>query len=185
MRAAAELRAVRDAVAAVPDPELPPVTIGMLGMVHDVSVTDDGHVTVELLPTYSGCPATQMIERDVDEAATALPGVTQVTVRFRFDPAWHPGRISEDGREALRRFGIAPPAGAGSPDGAGSPGEVAAPAGRQTLPLVAAPAPDEPRACPYCGSTDTTRDSAYGPTPCRDVRFCASCQQPFEAFRSA
>jgi ring-1,2-phenylacetyl-CoA epoxidase subunit PaaD len=82
--------AVRRAVESVPDPELPPVTIGMLGMVHDVAVSPDGAVVVELLPTYSGCPATEMIERDVVAAVSDVDGVDRVTVRFRYDPAWSP-----------------------------------------------------------------------------------------------
>lgn len=169
--------AVAAAVAGVPDPELPPVTVGMLGMVHDLR-TDGGDVTVELLPTFSGCPATEMIERDVRAAVGRVPGVERVTVRFRFDPPWTADRITEAGRERLRGFGIAPPGGA-----------VPAPrpaAGRRTLPIAASLSvePDsDPRPCPYCGSDDTTRDSAFGPTPCRDLRFCNACVQPFEAFK--
>jgi ring-1,2-phenylacetyl-CoA epoxidase subunit PaaD len=165
--------AVRRAIEAVPDPELPPVTIGMLGMVHEVLV-DDGHVLVELLPTFSGCPATEMIERDVVEAVRGVAGVAQVRVRFRYDPPWTADRIDADGRERLREFGIAPPGGV--VEGSTRPD------GRPTLPLATAGAPARP--CPYCGSTDTTLDSSFGPTPCRDLRFCAGCQQPFEAFKS-
>lgn len=164
---------VRAAVAAVPDPELPPVTIGMLGMIHDLRV-DGGQVHVELLPTFAGCPATEMIERDVVAAARTVPGVDEVTVRFRFDPPWTPDRIDPVGRERLREFGIAPPGGA-----TGAP----APDGRVTLPLMLGPASD-PRPCPYCGSSETVRESNFGPTPCRDVRFCDACQQPFEAFKA-
>lgn len=193
MAATLDLERVRRAIEDVADPELPPVTIGMLGMVHDVSV-DDHDVVVELLPTFSGCPATEMIERDVVAAVRNLPGVGAVRVRFRYDPPWTPERISAAGRERLRSFGIAPP---------GGPVTGAAhPAGRATLPVVTAgtaagtaedggvpggearPGTPEHRPCPYCGSDDTCRESAFGPTPCRDVRFCAACQQPFEAFRS-
>lgn len=176
----ADPAALRRAVEAVPDPELPPVTIGMLGMIHDLAVDDDGQVEVALLPTYSGCPATAMIEEDVLAAARAVPGVGTVRVRWRFDPPWTADRIDATGRAALRRFGIAPPGGpvAGA----------ATPEGRPTLPLaVAPPAPApaaaDPRPCPYCGSTDTSRDSAFGPTPCRDLRTCHTCRQPFEAFK--
>lgn len=166
-----DLDAVRDAVGGVPDPELPPVTLAMLGMVHDVRV--DGHdVVVELLPTWSGCPATDVIAEEVRAAVTAVAGVDGVTVRFRHDPVWTPDRITEAGHDALRSFGIAPPA------------------GRATLPVLPTagglgPATvDPPRPCPYCGSTDTERDGLFGPTPCRDVRFCNACTQPFEAFKS-
>jgi ring-1,2-phenylacetyl-CoA epoxidase subunit PaaD len=171
-----DVQAVRRAVEQVPDPELPPVTIGMLGMVHDLEVDDD-EVRIELLPTFSGCPATEMIERDVVSAAQAVDGVSKVTVRFRYDPPWTPDRIDDEGRERLRSFGIAPP---------GGPVHGAVrPEGRATLPLAlgAATADADPRPCPHCGSDDTTRESAFGPTPCRDVRFCNGCQQPFEAFK--
>jgi ring-1,2-phenylacetyl-CoA epoxidase subunit PaaD len=159
---------VRAAVEAVPDPELPPVTIGMLGMVHDVSV-EGGDVRIELLPTFSGCPATEMIERDVVAAVGAVDGVDTVRVRFRYDPPWTAERIDDEGRERLREFGIAPPG-----------GEVAGvrPDGRPTLPVAVVARP-----CPYCGSEDTVQESPFGPTPCRDLRFCATCQQPFEAFK--
>ncbi len=160
---APDLATVRAAVEAVPDPELPPVTLGMLGMVHDVRVHDDGRVEVELLPTFSGCPATDMMERDVVSAVGAVPGVATVAVRFRFDPPWRATMITDVGRERLREFGIAPPG-----------GEVAsvAPAGRATLPLVMRDPEVATKPCPYCGSADTVRESSFGPTPCRDIRFC-------------
>ncbi|MEX2625869.1 MAG: 1,2-phenylacetyl-CoA epoxidase subunit PaaD [Ilumatobacteraceae bacterium] len=166
--------AVRRAVADVPDPELPPVTIGMLGMLHDVTVDHDGAVHVELLPTFSGCPATEMIERDVVAVVSAIDGVASVRVRFRYDPPWTPDRIDAIGRERLREFGIAPPGGA-----VASP----RPEGRPPQPLALGAASD-PRSCPYCGSDATVRESNFGPTPCRDLRFCDGCQQPFEAFKT-
>jgi ring-1,2-phenylacetyl-CoA epoxidase subunit PaaD len=174
---AVDVDAVRRAVHEVADPELPPVTIGMLGMVHDLDVSDDGVVRIELLPTFSGCPATDMIERDVVAAVAVVPGITDVRVRFRFDPPWTPDRIDATGRERLREFGIAPPG--GPIHGAVTP------AGRRSLPLApeGASAEAAPRICPYCASTDTIRDSAFGPTPCRDVRYCNACRQPFEAFK--
>jgi ring-1,2-phenylacetyl-CoA epoxidase subunit PaaD len=171
--------AVRRAVEAVPDPELPAVTIGMLGMVHDLKVAADGGVMIELLPTFSGCPATEMIERDVVTAIAALDGVSGVTVRFRHDPPWSPDRIDAEGRRRLRAFGITPPGGP-----IASP---VRPGGRAVLPLAGgdAGAPDPgPRPCPYCGSLDTVRDSAFGPTPCRDLRACNGCGEPFEAFKT-
>ncbi|HSK23639.1 MAG TPA: iron-sulfur cluster assembly protein, partial [Egicoccus sp.] len=136
---------VRRAVEDVADPERPAVTIGMLGMVHDLEVGPRGAVHVELLPTFAGCPATEMIERDVITAVRAVDGVVEVRVRFRYDPAWTPDRIDATGRERLREFGIAPPG-----------GHVASrrPEGRPTLPLAMGPGSD-PRPCPYCGSDET------------------------------
>ena len=163
--AVASLEAVRAAVASVPDPELPVVTVGALGMIHDVRV-DGGDVVVELLPTFSGCPATEVIASDVRGALSSIAGVETVDVRFLYDPPWTPARISAAGREALRSFGITPP------------GDRDAPL-LQLLPFRGASA----RACPYCGSTETDRESAFGPTPCRAIHFCRSCRQPFEAFK--
>ena len=163
--------AVVAAVADVPDPEMPAVTLAMLGVVHAVTVAD-GRVTVDLLPTFAGCPATDLMAEDVERAVGALPGVTEVAVRFPHAPRWTPDRITATGREALRAFGIAPPA-----EGAG----------RRHLPVVATstdPSAEPPRPCPWCGSTATERDGLFGPTPCRDVRFCRDCQQPFEAVRT-
>ncbi len=176
---APDVAEVRRAVAAVADPELPPVTIGMLGMVHDLAVAADGRVEVVLLPTYTGCPATEMIARDVVSALDGVTGVTGVRVRFTFDPPWSADRIDDAGRRRLREFGITPPG--GTVTGA------ARPEGRPTLPLAELPgdaASRAPRPCPYCGSTDTVLDSPFGPTPCRDVRSCHSCRQPFEAFKA-
>ncbi|MBW3662089.1 MAG: phenylacetate-CoA oxygenase subunit PaaJ [Actinobacteria bacterium] len=162
-----DVDAIRDAVASVPDPELPPVTVGMLGMIHEVSV-DGGEVVVTLLPTFAGCPATEMIERDVREAVASVPGVEHIDVRFVYDPPWSSDRISAEGHDRLRDFGIAPPVGATHdvPDAV------------RRLPIAAAPTP-----CPYCASTDTAKESGFGPTPCRAIHYCNACRQPFEAFK--
>ncbi|HEX9767173.1 MAG TPA: 1,2-phenylacetyl-CoA epoxidase subunit PaaD [Nitriliruptorales bacterium] len=166
-------QAVRAAAEAVPDPELPPVTLGMLGVLQTVEVGDDGAVRIDLLPTFAGCPATEMMERDVAAAVGAVEGVRDVTVRFVYDPPWSTDRITDDGRAALAEFGIAPP-------GAWANAVADLPAGRR---LPVAPATSAAVACPYCGSTQTTEDSPFGPTPCRAVHHCASCRQPFEAFK--
>lgn len=190
------------AVSEVADPELPEVTLGMLGMIHEVAVDTTGTARVVLLPTYSGCPAIEMIEHDVVDVVRALEGITGVVVLFTFDPPWSPDRIDATGRERLRSFGIAPPG--------GPLPQAVTPAGRRTLPLAvdattsatsrsmhATPssttAPSDarrpparhptPAICPYCGSDDTRRDSPYGPTPCRDLRMCHACVQPYEAFK--
>ena len=166
-----DLAEIRAAVAGVPDPEMPAVTIGMLGMIHDVAVGDDGTVGIELLPTFAGCPATDVIREDVEAAVRAVGGVTSVAIRFRFDPPWSATRITPAGREALRSFGITPPI------DVPTPGPVH---GRASLPvLVAGPK----RVCPYCASDDTALDSSFGPTPCRSIHYCNACRQPFEAFK--
>lgn len=166
---------LRRAVGSVPDPELPAVTVGNLGMLHDLTVDADGRVEVEILPTFSGCPATDVIREDVQAAVAVVPGVTEVSVHFRFDPPWTPERIDEEGRERLRDFGITPPG-----ETVRSPALDGA-ADRERLPLMGrAPAR---RPCPYCGSERTETDSAFGPTPCRSIHYCSDCRQPFEAFK--
>lgn len=173
-----DLDAVREVVEEVPDPELPPVTLGMLGMIHDVRIDPDdtAHVEVELLPTFSGCPATEMMGRDVEAAVREVPGVERITVTWRYSPAWSASRISDEGHERLREFGIAPP-------GGGAVSTVTL-EGRTALPVMAAgPEATAVVACPYCGSEDTDRESAFGPTPCRDIRYCHACEQPFERFK--
>lgn len=173
-----DLADVREAVAGVPDPELPPVTLGMLGMIHDVRAepTDPGHVLIELLPTFSGCPATEMMARDVEAAVREVPGVDRVSITWRYSPPWSSSRITAEGHERLREFGIAPP-------GSGQVSSVT-PDGRASLPVVGATSTEVTAvACPYCGSEETERESAFGPTPCRDIRYCHHCEQPFERFK--
>ena len=171
---------VRRAVESVPDPEMPSVTIGMLGMVHALH-EDHGSVRVELLPTFAGCPATEMIRRDVEAALHAVDEVTGVEVVFRFSPVWTPERITSEGRERLVEFGIAPPV---APPGSQA-GAVGTDAAVTVLPIVSVTEATRGRPCPWCGSTATERDSAFGPTPCRDLWMCTACRQPFEGFKSA
>lgn len=169
--AAATPEQVRAAIDAVPDPEMPQISVGQLGMVVDVRVRERD-VEVDLVATYSSCPATRWIADDVRAAVEGLHGVASARVVFVRDVVWTPQRITAEGRAALRAGGIAPP------------GEA---------PLVAL-APEPPSwweageapavPCPFCGSTDTRLDSPFGPTPCRAVHWCAACRNPFEAVRA-
>jgi ring-1,2-phenylacetyl-CoA epoxidase subunit PaaD len=184
---------VREAAASVPDPELPPVSLGQLGMVHDVRMEEDGRVVVELLPTFSGCPATEMMGRDVKDAIVErVDGVDdegEILVRWLFDPVWTTERITEEGRARLKEFGIAPPTGGGAVTG--GPDR----AGRRSLPLsfggasttVGTDDPDADPApaitCPYCDADEVEEDSPFGPTPCRASWYCNACDQPFERFK--
>lgn len=163
MSAIGSAAAVRDAVSAVPDPELPTVTIGMLGMVLDVAV-EGCTAIIDLLPTFTGCPATEFIAADVRTAALDVPGVRGVEIRMRMEPAWTSDRITSEGREALRGFGIAPP-------------------GRGRLPLLGIAGSTSPM-CPYCGSADTVESNPFGPTPCRALHQCNACDNPFEGFKA-
>jgi ring-1,2-phenylacetyl-CoA epoxidase subunit PaaD len=177
-----DLAVVRAAAGGVPDPELPVITLAQLGMVHDVVIEADGRVVVELLPTFSGCPATDMMSRDVVAAVQHAAGI-DVGVRWLFSPVWSSRRITTEGHERLIEFGIAPPSGGGPIS------TIERPAGARSLPVAGdvsldldAP-PDQPVLCPYCRGMDVVEDSPFGPTPCRASWFCASCQQPFELFK--
>jgi ring-1,2-phenylacetyl-CoA epoxidase subunit PaaD len=146
----------------VPDPEMPPISIAELGMVVAVRVAG-AQAEIDLVPTYSGCPATAVIRADVEAAVAALPGIETVSVTFVSNVVWEPERISQTGRTKLKAFGIAPP-------GSG-----------QTL-LQIGRRPDAVT-CPLCGSRDTVADSPFGPTPCRSSSYCNACRNPFEVLK--
>jgi ring-1,2-phenylacetyl-CoA epoxidase subunit PaaD len=150
--------AVREALSAVMDPEIPTCSIADLGIVKNVRISED-HVEIDLLPTFAGCPALDVIREDVEAAIRKLTSDADLHVRFVNDPPWTTDRISLGGREALGAYGIAPP--------------VLLRIGRK-----------ETVTCPYCGSEQTTLESAFGPTPCRTVRYCSSCRNPFEGFKT-
>jgi ring-1,2-phenylacetyl-CoA epoxidase subunit PaaD len=154
---------IAEAVAGVRDPEIPAVTIGGLGLVARVDVTEDA-VEVELLPTFVGCPALDIIKRDVESAVREAAAGRRIAVRFVFDPPWTTDRMSDDAKASMRLFGIAPPNGTNV---------------TPMRPLLQIAVP-----CPYCGSRDTTLESEFGPTLCRSVRYCNACRNPFEGFKT-
>ncbi|HSA55199.1 MAG TPA: 1,2-phenylacetyl-CoA epoxidase subunit PaaD [Gemmatimonadaceae bacterium] len=165
-RARPDAQALWEAVAGVPDPEVPALSVVDLGIVRDIRV-DAGEVVVDVTPTYSGCPAMHVIETDI-VAAIRAAGADHVTVRTVYHPAWTTDWLSESAREALRRSGIAPPA----------------PTSRdadELIPLRRREAPPVP--CPWCGSRQTELRSEFGPTACKAIHFCNDCRQPFEHFK--
>ena len=153
---------VRAALAALPDPELPVVTIDELGILGEVDVAP-GHIRVELHPTFVGCPATELIRSAVAERLAGLAPGTASRVEVVFDPPWTSDRISPAGRTKLAAAGIAPPVPAG-------------PGGLISLDAVVP--------CPFCGSSRTRLENAFGPTLCRTIRWCPDCRQPFEAIKT-
>jgi ring-1,2-phenylacetyl-CoA epoxidase subunit PaaD len=148
----------------VPDPELPTLTVGDLGIVRDVSL-DDGRVTVSLTPTYSGCPAMTEIRRDVS-ARLADGGFPDAQLRTVLSPPWSSDWISPDGRRKLAEAGVAPPR---SPQNGGT--------GPVPLTLTDRGAG---LTCPACGSAQTRRTAAFGATACKDLYRCQGCGEPFE-----
>jgi ring-1,2-phenylacetyl-CoA epoxidase subunit PaaD len=147
----------------IPDPEIPVVSLVDLGVIRSVDVRD-GHVSVELTPTFLGCPALEAMKRALEEAVSALGAEPEV--RVIQDDSWSTDRITPAGREKLRAAGFAPPA----------PREASAPTLVQLQAKV--------HRCPYCGSTETRLENIFGPTPCRSLRYCESCRQPFEQFKT-
>jgi len=151
---------------AVPDPEIPVLTLGDLGVIRDLRVSGAGAVEVDITPTYTGCPATAVIAADV-QAALHRAGAGQVRVQTVLSPPWTTDWMSEAGRTKLREFGIAPP---------GPAGHAAGPPQTVRLALSAR--------CPRCGSTDTREISRFGSTPCKSLWTCRSCAEPFESFKA-
>ena len=168
MSAAAGLPATTEAVLEilheVKDPEVPAVDVVDLGIVRGALVDGD-RVTVRVTPTYSGCPATQVIEQEIREALLRR-GFQEVTVETVFNPPWTTDWMTESAREALRAYGIAPP------------GKASAAAE-----LVTLGGPTRPVECPYCGSSDTRLESKFGSTACKSIHVCHGCRQPFEHFK--
>ena len=155
--------AVWEAFAAIPDPEIPVISLVDLGVVRDVAVDGD-NVRVEFTPTFLGCPALEVMRDAMAEKVRELGG--EPDVRVISDDSWSSDKITPEGREKLRAAGLAPPA----------PREATAP----TLLQLQSSA----FRCPYCGSTDTKLENIFGPTPCRSVRYCNGCRQPFEQFKT-
>ena len=145
------------------DPEVPVISIVELGIVRDVQIADDT-VTVTITPTYSGCPAMNAIEQEIVKALKGR-GVEGVELKVTYSPAWTTDWIGAEAREKLRAYGIAPP----------SPVDHSAPIGiGRRRPAIR---------CPYCGSSETTLQSEFGPTACKSIHVCRSCRQPFEEFK--
>jgi ring-1,2-phenylacetyl-CoA epoxidase subunit PaaD len=157
---------VWEALAQVHDPEIPPCSITDLGIVARVQATKDA-VEVDLLPTFAGCPALDVIREDAEAAVQAAAPDFEAKVRFVYSPPWTSDRITPEGRAALKGYGITPPR-------SGAPAFVA---------LASLHRVEGTVSCPYCGSEETVLESAFGPTLCRSTHFCRSCRNPFEGFK--
>ena len=141
----------------IPDPEIPVISLVDLGVIRSVDVSR-GHVQVELTPTFLGCPALEAMVRAIEGKVGELGADADVEVVN--DDSWSTDKITAAGREKLRAAGFAPPA-------------------PRLVQLQSAV-----HKCPYCGSTRTKLENLFGPTPCRSLRYCTSCRQPFEQFKT-
>jgi ring-1,2-phenylacetyl-CoA epoxidase subunit PaaD len=142
----------------VKDPEIDSVSIVELGMVEKVNVKDRT-VEIELLPTFMGCPALDIIQNNIEKKISELNIFEKISVKFIHFPPWTSDRVTEEGRLRLKEFGIAPP-----PKRLTETGEWHV-------------------NCPYCESTYTTLENIFGPTACRSILYCKSCKNPFEAMK--
>ncbi|WP_026575070.1 1,2-phenylacetyl-CoA epoxidase subunit PaaD [Bacillus sp. UNC438CL73TsuS30] len=149
---------VLDVLNDVKDPEIDTVSIIDLGMVEEV-MAENGVVEIKILPTFLGCPALSIIQKNIENAVKAVEDVEKVKVEFINHPPWTSDRISEKGRNGLKAFGIAPPPRLMDSDGSWHVD------------------------CPFCGSTYVTMDNIFGPTACRSILYCKNCKNPFEAMK--
>ena len=156
-----ETRAVYDILETVMDPEIPTISLVDLGIVTGVELNAAGEPLVKLTPTFSGCPALQMMEELVREKLSQC-GYPNPQVSTRFEVAWNTNMISEKGREALKKHGLAPPE---------------KHSGYIELDVLS------DIACPLCNSRNTTMHTPFGPTLCRSMHYCKNCHNAFEAFK--
>src|SRR5579884_1466287 len=154
---------VWDALAEIADPEIPVISLVDLGVIRSVDVSS-GHVRVEFTPTFLACPALEAMRSAMEDKVAELGARAEVQVVQ--DDSWSTDKITPAGREKLRAAGFAPP----------TPREATAPRLVQLQTSVFR--------CPYCGSTKTRLENIFGPTPCRSLRYCESCRQPFEQFKT-
>jgi ring-1,2-phenylacetyl-CoA epoxidase subunit PaaD len=172
VRATSEGRPTLDAIwaalAAIPDPEIPVISLVELGVVRDVAWRD-GELVVTLTPTYSGCPATEVIAADV-AAALVGAGVVGARIETRLSPPWTTDWIAPAAKTRLAEYGIAPP---------GTRAAVRA----IDIRGLARREPRVPATCPRCGSTRTRELSRFGSTPCKAQHRCDDCLEPFDYFK--
>ncbi|AYN40399.1 phenylacetate-CoA oxygenase subunit PaaJ [Streptomyces dangxiongensis] len=163
---------------AVPDPELPVLTLRELGVLRGVRVHGTDTVDVDLTPTYTGCPAVEAMSLDIERVLRAH-GMREVTVRTVLTPAWSTDDITPEGRRKLQEFGIAPPRLHAASD---------------PVPLTLGPTRThgtetgihgaaDPVRCPHCGSADTELLSRFSSTACKALRRCLACREPFDHFK--
>lgn len=193
---ASDLERYTEVANRVPDPEIPTLGLGDLGIVREVAADPivEGGLIVTVTPTYSGCPALEVIDADL-AAALETAGAAKVTVKRSLSPAWNSSWITERGRDILRAAGIAPPLDSGqhyrsdSPcDGpTGDSATTATPTDwlpARPMPVTLGRKPTLRPSCPLCESEETELVSAFGSTACKAQYRCLSCAEPFDYFKA-
>ena len=153
---------IREWLDEIPDPEIPVISLMELGVVRDVHI-DGRRVQVDITPTYSGCPAMRVMEEDIHRKLREK-GVENVITKTVLSPAWTTDWLTDDAKQKLKKYGIAPPEKTGLSD---NPLRFA----KENVP------------CPFCDSADTKLESQFGATACKALYYCNACQQPFEHFK--
>lgn len=151
-----------DWLSMVSDPEVPVLTITDLGIVRNVSISDEGKVTIVITPTYSGCPAMDVIAMQI-RMALLSKGIKNIAIENQLSPAWTTDWMTDEGKRKLKEYGIAPPNRKSTSD----------------LGLFQ----DDEVPCPRCGSNNTELTSQFGPTSCKALYKCLACKEPFEHFK--
>lgn len=151
---------IKAALSEVKDPEIPAVSLVDLNVVRDI-LLDGSRVSVRIVPTFSGCPAMELMRREVEEKLRGL-GIDDFDVRIDRSAGWSTDELSEEVREKLRAFAIAPPPRKGD----------------SLMATLLLPVP-----CPFCSSTQTRLDSEFGSTLCKQLFYCPDCRQSFERFK--
>ncbi len=171
-------------LAGVLDPEIPVISIVDLGIVRDVALDDSGVCTVTLTPTYSGCPATEVIAADVREALSSM-GCSSTVIKTQLSPAWTTDWINDETKVKLREYGIAPPHVTGSTERAVDISRIRPFGLSLSKSLRGDPSAGSGRtvACPRCASTSTETLSQFGSTPCKAQYRCLTCREPFDYFK--
>jgi ring-1,2-phenylacetyl-CoA epoxidase subunit PaaD len=158
-----QIELIKEILEAVTDPEIPVLTIGDMGIIRDINVDENDKVTVTITPTYTGCPAMDMITVNI-KAALEDAGFMNTEVLTVLSPEWTTDWISEAGKKKLREYGIAPPA-------------------EKTTDTSYLTGKSPAVACPLCGSVNTEMVSRFGSTPCKSLYRCKDCLEPFDYFK--
>lgn len=153
---------ILDALHQVKDPEIPVISVVDLGIIIDIDIDDDQNVLIKMTPTFSGCPALQIMQLQVQKKASEVEGVNKAKVEVDKETSWTSNRISDQGRKAIKEFGLAPP-----------------PRFEDDLDVSTI----EKVQCPYCDSEDSILKTPFGSTLCRAIHYCNGCKQSFEQFK--